>query len=49
MPNKSIANECISKWVKNCSDRILNDPELHVLAKGLNFAVTPDKTPVEEI
>jgi hypothetical protein len=47
--NNSIANDCIAKWVKNCSDRILNDPELQVLAKGMNFAITPKKTPVIDI
>ena len=45
----SLANECISRWVKNCSDRILSDPELSVLRKGLNFAVTPRKPPVIDI
>ena len=45
----SVANECISRWVKNCSDRILSDPELSVLRKGLNFAVTPRKPPVIDI
>ena len=46
--NKNIASECIDKWVKNCSKRLLNDPELCVLAKGLNFAVAPSKAPVAE-
>ena len=45
----NIASDCISKWVKNCSDRILSDPELSVLAKGLNFAVTPAKLPIVDI
>ena len=27
----NIASECIAKWVKNCSDRLLNDSELSVL------------------
>jgi hypothetical protein len=44
-----LAASCISKWVKNCSKRILNDPELKVLAKGMNFAVSPKKIPVVEI
>ena len=47
--NNNLANECISRWVKNCSDRILSDPELSVLRKGLNFAVTPRKPPVIDI
>ncbi|XP_050957575.1 uncharacterized protein LOC127158535, partial [Labeo rohita] len=34
------------KWVKNLSDRELTGPEMEVLAKGLNFAVTPDHIPV---
>jgi len=42
-------SKCIEKWVRNCSDRILSDPELAVLAKGLNFAVAPSKVPVEDI
>ena len=45
----SISSECISKWVRNCSQRILSDPELSVLAKGLNCAVTPRKIPVVDI
>ena len=45
----NIAWNCISKWVKNCSDRILSDPELSVLAKGLNFTVTPAKLPIVDI
>ena len=34
---------------KNCSDRILSDPELSVLAKGSNFALTPAKLPIVDI
>ena len=30
------------KWVRNLSDRELSQPEKDVLAKGLNFAVTPE-------
>ncbi|XP_077986089.1 uncharacterized protein LOC144440576 [Glandiceps talaboti] len=45
----NLASECISKWVKNCSDRILSDPEFSVLAKGLNFAVTNPEVPVVDI
>ena len=47
--NASIPSECIQKWVKNCSDRLLNDSELSVLAKGLNFAATNPKIPVVDI
>ena len=42
-------SECISKWVKNCSQRLLNDAELSVLVKGLNYAVTPKDVPVVEL
>jgi hypothetical protein len=51
MPQKDggLATEVMSRWVKNCSDRILSDPELSVLKKGLNFAVTPRKVPVVDI
>ena len=45
----SISSECISKWVRNCSSRLLNDPELSVLAKGLNCSVTPRKIPFVDI
>ena len=34
---------------ENCSDRLLSDPELSVLKKGVNFAVTPNRVPVEFI
>ncbi|XP_073701105.1 uncharacterized protein [Garra rufa] len=37
------------KWVKNLSDRELTGPEMEVLAKGLNFAVTPDHIPVVDM
>ncbi len=42
-------NKYISRWVKNCSDRILSDCELLIMRKGLNFAVTPQKLPVDEL
>ena len=45
----NIASECIAKWVKNCSDRLLNDSELSMLVKGLNFAVTPRELPIVDI
>ena len=31
----SLVSECITKWVKNYSKRLLSDLELSVLAKGL--------------
>lgn len=34
-------SEVIDKWVINHSDKVLNDAELKVLRKGLNYAVTP--------
>ena len=37
-----------AKWVKILSDRPLSDPEISVLAKGNNFAVTPKKLPVAD-
>ncbi|XP_070550371.1 uncharacterized protein [Ptychodera flava] len=45
----SISSDCINKWVKNCSSRVLTDTELSVLAKGLNYAVTPKEIPVVDI
>ena len=47
--DSNLASEIMSRWVKNCSDHLLSDPELSVLMKGLNFAVTPRKVPVVEI
>jgi len=38
-----------SKWVKNLSDRNLSTDEISVLAKGFNFAVTPNFGPVSDI
>ena len=37
------------KWVINLSDRSISDTERDVLMKGLNFAVTPERLPVEDI
>ncbi|XP_072050067.1 uncharacterized protein [Amphiura filiformis] len=34
---------------KNLSDRSLSESEVSVLAKGLNFAVTPNKVPIADI
>ena len=36
------------KWVRNLSSKSLTQSETSLLAKGLNFAVTPDKIPVNE-
>ena len=40
--------EVTDRWVINKSDRILTDPELPVLQKGLNFAVTPTHVQIAE-
>ncbi|XP_019643892.1 PREDICTED: uncharacterized protein LOC109484960 [Branchiostoma belcheri] len=38
----------LKKWVVNISKKSLTDHQTGVLQKGLNFAVTPDKVPVED-
>ena len=38
-----------NKWVINLSSRPLNDAEVSLLEKGLNFAVTPTTIPATEI
>ena len=37
-----------SKWIVNLSNRTLTSEEETVLKKGMNFAVTPNKIPVDE-
>jgi len=37
-----------ARWVKNISSRQLSEYELKILQKGLNYAITPDKLPVNE-
>ena len=44
-----MAVEVMSRWVKNGSDHLLEDPELSVLKKELNFTVTPHRVPVVDI
>ena len=44
-----LGNETKDKWVKNLSSRPLNETEKDVLARGLNFAVTPDRIPYAEL
>ncbi|XP_062849575.1 uncharacterized protein LOC134311850 [Trichomycterus rosablanca] len=39
----------VDKWVKNLSDRQLTQAEKDILAKGLNFAVTPKQVPLVEL
>ena len=36
------------RWVKNLSDRDLKENESFILAKGFNYAVTPDKAPMAD-
>ncbi|KAL9964643.1 hypothetical protein ACROYT_G028317 [Oculina patagonica] len=38
-----------TNWVINLSSRTLNDAEIALLQKGLNFAVTPANVPAKEI
>ena len=38
-----------TKWVINLSSRTLNEVEVSLLKKGLNFAVTPTSVPATEI
>lgn len=42
-------SEDVDKWVKNFSDRQLTQAEKDILAKGLNFAVTPRQTLLVEL
>ena len=46
---EGLAGKIMSRWVKNCSDRILSDPELSVLKEGLNFSVTPRQVPIADM
>ena len=41
-------NALMKKWVINLSDRPLTQDETSLLQKGLNFAVTPKTTPINE-
>ncbi|XP_039871211.1 uncharacterized protein LOC120723669 [Simochromis diagramma] len=41
--------EDADKWVKNLSDRQFTQTEKNILAKGLNFAVTPRQIPLVEL
>ena len=45
----TLEQDCILRWIKNCSDHILSDPELSVLKKALNFAVTPKRLPMVDV
>ena len=44
-----MASEIMSRWVTKCSDHLLSDPELSVLKKRLNLAVTSCRVPIVEI
>lgn len=37
------------KWVKNFSDWNLTEPEKRVLAKGLNFSISPQQLPIVDL
>ena len=38
-----------SKWIMNLSSRKLNDVELSILQRGLDFSVTPKNLPITAI
>ena len=46
--NVELGGEQLKKWVINLSKYKLNKPQESVLSKGLNYAPTPDKIPVED-
>ena len=41
-----LSDNQLNKWVINLSRRELTKPQKQVLAKGLNFAVTPEKVEI---
>ena len=43
-----IRNELIYKCIKNYSNFILSEPQIHIRIKGLNFGVTPKQILVVE-
>ncbi|XP_072050005.1 uncharacterized protein [Amphiura filiformis] len=43
-----VSNNITDRWVINKSDLQITEPQLSVLRKGLNFAVTPSKLPTVE-
>ena len=47
--NDNITSDTTDKWIKNLSDRALNNHEQSVLSKGLNFAIPPKSLPVVDI
>ncbi|XP_072048537.1 uncharacterized protein [Amphiura filiformis] len=46
--NPELGGEQLKKWVVNLSKHKLTDPQKRVLAKGLNFAPSPNKIPYDE-
>ena len=42
-----LADTQLKKWVVNISKHKLSDHETQVLAKGLNFGISPDKIPLD--
>ena len=46
--NIGLTGTQLKKWVVNISKYKINDDQTRVLGKGLNYAVTPDKLPVED-
>ena len=43
-----LSGEHLKKWVRNISDREITLKQKQVLAKGLNFAVSPESIPVND-
>ena len=46
--NNTEKDQLRSKWVINLSDHELSMDEIALLRRGLNFAITPQKTPINE-
>ena len=46
--NPELGGEQLKKWVVNLSKHKLTDPQLSVLAKGLNFSPSPNKIPYDD-
>ena len=46
--NIDLTGTLLKKWVVNVSKYKLNDDQTGALGKGINYAVTPDKLPVED-
>jgi hypothetical protein len=48
-PLNNVGENIKDRWVINASSRTLSDSEQHVLTRGLKFAVTPSKLPINEL